>query len=159
MRVLKYRYWAMMCMALMLSIMPVPMMFESIRPAWVLLFMMYAQCFHPSLIRTPFIIGWGLCLDVLQSCLMGEHVMALLVISLLLKNRSRRFQFFMLLQQMVGIALLSGLYQLITVLCDLLLGSSKAVVFGVLGTSLMNALIWPWVCFILDKICLSYANR
>jgi rod shape-determining protein MreD len=159
MRVLAYRFWGMMCIALMLSIMPMPMIFECLRPAWVLLLMMYAQCFHPRLMRTAYIIGLGLCLDVLQSCLMGEHVLALLVVSLLVKNRERRFQFFMLLQQMIGIALLSGVYLLILALCDIFTGYSKGVVFSVLGGCLMNALIWPWVCFILDKICVSYANR
>jgi rod shape-determining protein MreD len=159
MKVLRYRYWLMMCVALMLSIMPKPIMFELIRPAWVLLLIIYAQCFHPKLIRPPYIIGWGLCLDVLQPCLMGAHVIALLVVSLLLKNKSRRFQFFMILQQMGVVALLSGLYELTLVMSDLLLGSSKGLILGVFGSCLMNALIWPWVCFILDKICVSYANR
>lgn len=157
---IKYLHLGLMVItAMILSILPLPPMLQWVRPSWILLLLLYLQSFNTGMLRVSFIFLCGLCLDVLQFCYLGEHALALLVIYLIMKNRERRVYFFSLLQQMIGVAVLSSLYHTILVLCDYFSGYNTHFLYTVIGGSIVNALVWPWICFILDKFCMTYRKN
>ncbi len=122
-----------------LTILPLPSQLNAIRPAWVLLCLLYLQTYVPAYFHVLLVLLLGLCLDALLSTPMGEHAFALLVTTWLIVGRTRRFMFFSIMQQMLVIGLACGCYQLILLIVDAAFGhmSSAATIVGVAVTSMM----------------------
>ncbi|TAL64144.1 MAG: rod shape-determining protein MreD, partial [Legionella sp.] len=108
--------------ALGLSILPLPEMISSFRPSWVLLLILYIEYFLPGNFKLTTLLLVGLMLDVLLSTVIGEHSFALLTVTWIASTRSRRFQFFSMMQQIVLIGFFCLLYQLIICFIDGMLG-------------------------------------
>ena len=86
---------------LVLSILPMPELISDFRPPWVLLLILYIEYFIPGKFHITTLVLVGLVLDVLLSTVIGEHSFALLLVTWLASTRSRRFQFFSMMQQII----------------------------------------------------------
>lgn len=126
-----------------LSILPLPPQISDLRPAWILLSLIFLQTYLPRYFRVWLILFLGLCLDALLATPMGEHSFALLITTWLLAGRASRFMFFSIMQQMLIIGLACGTYQLIIFIVDASFGhmSSVSTIFGVAMTSMI--IWWP----------------
>lgn len=125
--------------ASVLTILPLPPQMNAIRPAWVLLCVLYLQTYVPAYFHVLLVLFLGLCLDALLSTPMGEHAFALVVITWFMVGRTHRFMFFSIMQQMLVIGLACGCYQLILFIVDASFGhiSSIATIAGVAVTSMI----------------------
>ena len=85
--------------ALILSILPMPELISAFRPPWVLLLVLYIEYFLPGNFKLTTLLIVGLLLDVLLSTVIGEHSFALLLVTWIASSKSRRFQFFSMMQQ------------------------------------------------------------
>src|SRR4029079_7441140 len=85
--------------ALILSILPMPSLISAFRPPWVLLLVLYIEYFLPGNFKLTSLLFVGLLMDVLLSTVIGEHSFALLLVTWIASSRSRRFQFFSMMQQ------------------------------------------------------------
>lgn len=130
--------------ALVLTILPLPETLSVIRPAWVLLVVLYVQCCLPAYFRITWVFLLGLCLDVLCSTVMGEHAFAMLLTTWLVTHRTRRFGFFSIIQQMSIIVLFCLFYQFVIYLIDAFFGYTSNIL-NVLGVAFMSMLFWPWL--------------
>lgn len=135
--------------ALILTILPLPNSLSCFRPPWVLLVILYIQFFLPTYFRVTVTIVIGLCLDLLLSTLMGEHVIALAMTTWLASTRVRRFHMFSLPQQMGIITLLSLTYQLTLYFIDTYQDFNHSLTM-VFGTTLTSLIIWPWLSLLLS---------
>ncbi len=124
-----------------LTILPLPAQISGIRPAWVLLCLLYLQTYLPKYFNVWIVLFLGLCLDALLSTPMGEHAFALLVTTWLMVGKTHRFMFFSIVQQMLVVGLASGCYQLILFIVDASFGHMTAVSI-VLGVALSSMIFW-----------------
>lgn len=136
--------------AFILVLLPMPQWAIWFRPAWVLLVLIYWNITFPYVIGVG--IAWflGLLLDVLGGTLLGEHALAMTIVSYIAIKMHARIQMFPLLQQGLCIFLLVLFYQLI-IYCvqgftnDL----PKTLLFW--SSSFISMLLWPLVTGILNK--------
>jgi rod shape-determining protein MreD len=131
-------------MALILSIIPMPEFITEFRPPWVLLFVLYIEYFLPGNFNQLTLLFVGLLLDVLLATVIGEHSFALLLVTWIASNKSRRFQFFSMMQQMFLIGFFCFLYQTMICLISVLLGFHYNL-FTPLASAGIGIFLWPWI--------------
>lgn len=144
----------MFLLALVLTIVPLPEILAGIRLPWVLLLFLYIQFYLPDYFKVSILFIIGLFLDVLLSTVIGEHTLALSLVTWLASNKSRRFYFFSIGQQMILIGFFCLLYQLIILTIDAFLGFYVGIA-GAIGSSLMSILVWPWIRLAGGELLLS----
>jgi rod shape-determining protein MreD len=130
--------------AFILTLLPMPSWAVWLRPAWVLMVLVYWAIAIPEQINIG--IAWvtGIFLDVLQGTLLGEHAFALTIVIYLVTRMYSRLRMFPLLQQGLSILLFVLLYQFILFCIQGFLGSLP---HGWLywSSSLTSMLVWPWI--------------
>jgi rod shape-determining protein MreD len=130
--------------ALLLSILPMPELISDFRPPWVLLLVLYIEYFLPGNFRLTTLLFVGLLLDVLLATVIGEHSFALLLVTWIASSKSRRFQFFSMMQQIFLIGFFCFLYQSVISLTALLLGFNYSI-FTPVCSAIVGMIIWPWI--------------
>lgn len=148
------RLWMGFIIALMLSILPMPELFAMIRPAWVLLLVLYLEYFLPGKFSLGHVLLIGLVLDVLLSSVMGEHAFALLLVIWMASTKSRRFQFFSMMQQIIVIGFFCLTYQLVITFTDALLGFNYSLLSPFLS-ALVGMFFWPWIRLLGEDLLLT----
>lgn len=136
--------------ALSLSILPMPQLISVLRPPWVLLLILYIEYFIPEKFHVTTLLFVGLVLDVLLSSVIGEHSFALLLVTWLASTRTRRFQFFSMMQQIILIGLFCFVYQATISFIDALLDFNYSLLAPV-ASALLSMFIWPWIRLLGDS--------
>ncbi|MCW8400151.1 rod shape-determining protein MreD [Legionella sp. PATHC038] len=144
MRNLRIRLCLAFIIALLLSILPMPELISAFRPPWVLLLVLYIEYFLPGNFRLTTLLFVGLLLDVLLATVIGEHSFALLLVTWIASSKSRRFQFFSMMQQIFLIGFFCLLYQSIISLITALLGFNYSL-FTPVASALVGMFLWPWI--------------
>ncbi|MFC3909599.1 rod shape-determining protein MreD [Legionella dresdenensis] len=143
-------------LALALTILPMPEILVMIRPAWVLLTVLYIQYYLPERFNIAILFVLGLVMDVLLATVMGEHAFALSIASWLASSKARRFRLFSISQQMGLIGVFCFLYQVIILTIDGFLGF-HASFFSAIGCALSSVMLWPWIRLIAEDLILPQA--
>lgn len=136
--------------ALVLSILPMPDVFNGFRPPWILLLLLYIEYYLPSKFNICIVLLIGLLLDVLLATVIGEHSFALLVTTWIASSKSRRFQFFSMLQQICLIGFFCFAYQFLISLIDGLLGFNYSIYMS-LASAALGIFFWPWIRLLGDS--------
>lgn len=144
---LSLRLWMGFIGSLILSILPMPEWLFAFRPPWVLLLVLYIEYFLPSYFKLSTVLLIGILLDVLLSTIIGEHSFALLLVTWIASNYSRRFQFFSMVQQILFIGFFCFFYQAILAFVDALSGFHYDAWIP-LASALISVLLWPWIRFL-----------
>lgn len=97
--------------ALMLAIVPLPAQAGGLRPDWVLLALVFWCLALPSRFGLVWAFALGLLLDTLTGALLGQHALALLLVTYLVLHFRLRLRVFPLLQLTIAVAVLLALYQ------------------------------------------------
>lgn len=130
--------------ALILTVLPMPEWTVWMRPAWVLLVLIYWSMNIPYSVNVG--VAWfvGILLDALNGTLLGEHALALTIVVYIVARMHSRLLMFPLLQQGLIICLLVMLYQFILYCIQGFLGAAP---HGWLywSPALTSMLLWPWV--------------
>lgn len=135
--------------AFILTALPVPVGLSGFKPVWVLLYILYIQFYLPQYIHALFLLLIGLCLDVLLSATLGEHAFALIFTIWLISEKSRRFEFFPISQQLLLVFLCCLIYQAIIFFIDAFQGYHYDI-FPMLCSAFLSLLFWPWIKMLLD---------
>ncbi len=138
-------------LALMLTEMPIPEVFEWGRPQWTVLVLIYWAAALPHRVGPWY--GWmiGLLLDILQGSLLGIHALSLALIAAIINSLHQRFRMYPLWQQALLVLVMVGIYQQLLNWGQLLQGArSDSLLF--LLPSLISAVIWPWLFVLLRSI-------
>lgn len=131
-------------MIFVLTILPLPYSINVLRPAWILLLVLYVQCCLPMYFRVSLVFLLGLILDVLSASIMGQHAFALVLASWLANVRSSSFAHYSILQQMSIVLLFCLVYQLSIYIIDAFLGISSNIFYSI-ATAFTSVLVWPWL--------------
>ncbi|MFA5960692.1 MAG: rod shape-determining protein MreD [Tatlockia sp.] len=143
---------------LLLSILPLPAFFLSLRPPFVLLLILYIEFFLPDYFHVGLLFLLGLLLDVLLSTVLGEHAFALSFVAWIASSKARRFRLFTIGQQMALIGFFCLTYQLVIWMVDSFSGYSIGLMVP-LGSTVISILVWPWVKLLADETLLRLAFR
>ncbi len=120
-----------------------------LRPAWVLMVLMYWTIVMPYRVSVGAAWFTGIIVDLLTGTLLGEHALAFTVIVYLVSRIHMRVHMYPLLQQSVSILFFVLLYQFILYCIQGFIGQLPASNLYWLS-SVTSMLLWPWL-FILMR--------
>jgi len=138
-------------LALIASIIPLPLTIDAFRPDWVLIVLLYWAIALPS--RVNVVTAWvlGFLLDVLLGTVLGVHAAAMAVSVFIAADNYQKIRNFSLWQQALIVGVLAALYHLVVFWLQRILTD---VVFlpGYLYPVITNLVLWPWVFLLLRKV-------
>ena len=137
--------------AILLTIMPIPIWAEPYRPEWILLMVIYWSMSTPRLISIGSAWGIGLLVDVLRGALLGQHALGFALTAYISLRFHQRVRIYPLHQQALFIAMI--------VLPHM---SVSLWVYGALGQdpkswtywspALTSAIVWPWIVVLMRAV-------
>ncbi len=144
--------------ALMASIMPMPLNADAFRPDWVLIVLIYWCMALPG--RVNIITAWvmGFLLDVLLGSVLGVHAAAMAISIYIIVVNHQKIRNFSILQQALITGVLAALYHLVVFwlqrfLIDIIFLTSY--LYPVVTT----IILWPWVFYLLRKVRRNFSIK
>jgi rod shape-determining protein MreD len=134
-----------------LDIFPLHSSLMWLRPAWTLLIILYWLIKLPETLSVLIILPLGLILDLLKGTLLGEHALALLIVSYVVMKFAYDIYNYSLRQQMLVIGGVILLYHLI-ILCVQGVIHQLPPIYLYLLSVLVSTLLWPWIFVSLNKL-------
>jgi rod shape-determining protein MreD len=142
-------------LALFLSVVPVPAWFDAARPAFLVLTVLYWSIAVPR--AGGLTLGWmaGLALDIFQGSLLGQHALAVSLVTYLAVREHQKIRSKPVFQQSLIVMGLLFVYEFVVFAID---GWSGHVLFGPLRwlQILTGAVLWPLAAGLLGR---SHAPR
>lgn len=137
--------------AFILTLLPMPDWTVWLRPAWILLVLIFWVSMWPN--RYNVGIAWmiGIFLDVLNGTVLGEHALALTMVIYLVQRMHSRFRMFPMMQQGLSVCLFVFIYQFILYCVQGFLGDLP-VNLAFWLPPFTSMLLWPWVYGLLQDI-------
>lgn len=142
---------ATLCIAMLLTILPMPDWARPFRPQWVTLVMLYWAIALPHRVGVGSGFVVGIMLDVLTGTLLGQHALGLSVVTFVAIQLHQRIRVFPFWQQSLGILILLVIEHLLALWVT---GATRGISPGLIYWSvpLIGALLWPWVFVTLRKV-------
>lgn len=138
-------------MALVLAMLPMPDWTIWLRPAWVLMVLIYWAMNVP--LRVSIGTAWfvGLIVDLLNGTLLGEHALAYTAVIYVVSRMHIRLRMYPMLQQGLSVGMFVLTYQFIIYCIQGFIGDLPSSRLYWLS-SLTSMLLWPWL-FVLLRDC------
>jgi rod shape-determining protein MreD len=144
--------------ALMASIMPMPLNADAFRPDWVLIVLMYWCMALPG--RVNIITAWvmGFLLDVLLGSVLGVHAAAMAISIYIVIGNHQKIRNFSIWQQALITGVLAALYHLVVFWLQRFLID---VVFltSYLYPVITTIVLWPWVFYLLRRVRRNFSIK
>lgn len=137
-------------LALMLQVMPLPIMVDAFRPDWVLLVLAYWALALPTRVNVGVAFIYGLVLDILLGTTLGIHSFSMSLVIFILAANYQRLRNYSVWQQAMIIGIMAALYHLVVFWLQHLL-TDIYFLFDYLWPVLSSIFFWPWVFMILRK--------
>ena len=136
-------------MALVLASLPMPIWTIWLRPAWVLMVLIYWAITVPY--RASVGTAWvmGMLTDLLNGTLLGEHALAYTIVIYFVSRMHMRLRMYPMLQQSFSVLFFILLYQFIIFCIQGFIGELPGSQLYWLS-SFTSMLLWPWL-FILMR--------
>jgi len=138
-------------LALIATIIPMPLSVDAFRPDWVLVVLIYWCLALPS--RVNVITAWviGFILDVLLGSVLGIHAAALAITVFIIAENFQKIRNFSIWQQSIIVGVIAALYHLLVFWMQRFLTD---VVFlpSYLYPVITTIILWPWALLLLRKI-------
>lgn len=130
--------------AFILTILPMPSWTIWLRPAWILMVLIYWVMFTPHAVNVG--VAWmiGILLDVSMGTLLGEHALAMTIVAFIVSKTNSQLRMFPLVQQGVSVFVLVLIYQFILYCIQGFIGQVPNN-WLYWSSSVTSMLLWPWV--------------
>lgn len=138
-------------LALVLALLPMPDWTTWLRPAWVLMVLIYWAMMVPYRVSVGVAFIVGLLVDLLNGTLLGEHALAFTIVIYFVNRMHIRLRIYPLLQQGLSILFFVLLYQFILFCIQGFIGELPDSNLYWLS-SITTTLLWPWL-FVLMRDC------
>lgn len=137
--------------AVLASIMPLPLSVDAFRPDWVLIVLIYWCMALPG--RVNIITAWvmGFLMDVLLGSVLGVHAAAMAISVFIVVGNYQKIRNFSIWQQALITGVLSALYHLIVFWLQRFL-IDATFISSYLYPVVTTVVLWPWVFYLLRKI-------
>jgi len=136
--------------ALALTVVPLPASIAPFRPEWVPLILIFWSLMAPERFSLLTAFWMGLLLDTLSGALLGQHALALVVVTFFTVRFHLRIRVFPIWQFGMTIVLLLVLYEFVLFWVDGVAGRSVPLIER-WGPLLASALVWPLILGYLDQ--------
>ena len=134
--------------ALFLSLLPMPEWVAWIKPAWVLMTLIYWSMMVPTRIGIGFAWTTGLIVDLVQGSLLGEHALAYMIVIYFVSRIHIRLRIYPQIQQSFMICMFVLIYQFIIFCVQGFIGELPNSHLYWLSP-LTSMLFWPWIYLLL----------
>ena len=138
--------------ALVLAMLPMPEWTAWLRPAWLLLVLIYWAMTMPYRVNVGVAWVMGLIVDLLNGTVLGEHALAFTIIIYLVSRMHLRLTMYPLMQQGLSILFFVSLYQFILFCIQGFVGDLPASRLFWLS-SVTSMVLWPWLFVLLRDCC------
>jgi rod shape-determining protein MreD len=130
--------------SIILAMLPMPDWTAWLRPAWVLMILIYWALMTPYYVSVG--IAWvtGLVMDLLNGTLLGEHALAFTIVIFFVSKLYIRLRMYPLLQQGLSIFVFILLYQFIIYCIQGFIGQLPSSHLYWLS-AVTSMLLWPWL--------------
>ena len=137
--------------AVMASIMPLPLSVDVFRPDWVLIVLVYWCMALPG--RVNIITAWvmGFLLDVLLGSVLGVHAAAMAISVFIVAENFQKIRNFSIWQQALIAGVLAALYHLVVFWLQRFL-IDVSFLTSYLYPVITTVVLWPWVFYLLRKV-------
>jgi len=137
--------------ALMASIMPLPLSVDAFRPDWVLIILVYWTMALPS--RVNIITAWvmGFLLDVLLGSVLGVHAAAMAIAIYIVAENFQKIRNFSVWQQALITGVLAALYHLVVFWLQRFL-IDVTFLTSYLYPVITSIILWPWTFLLMRKV-------
>ena len=137
--------------AVMASIMPMPLSVDAFRPDWVLIVLVYWCLALPNKINI--ITAWvmGLILDILLGSVLGIHASAMALTVYIVVVNFQKIRNFSVWQQALIIGVLAALYHLLVFWMQRFL-TDAVFLTSYLYPVITSIVFWPWVFLLLRRV-------
>jgi len=143
-------------LALQLAVFPLPPSLAWLRPEWVLLVLVYWAIALPERVGLSTALLLGLVMDVAEGAVFGQHMLGIVVVTVLARLLYERLRVFTLPQQAVVLFLLVGTERLLCQWIQALEGvPARSAVF--LLPAVTSALFWPPLFLLLRAVRRRFA--
>jgi len=138
-------------LALIATIIPMPLSVDAFRPDWVLVVLMYWCLALPS--RVNVITAWviGFMVDVLLGSILGIHAAASAITIFIIAENFQKIRNFSIWQQSIIVGILAVLYHLLVFWMQHFL-TDAVFLSSYLYPVITTVIVWPWALFLLRKI-------
>lgn len=144
--------WMAICfsllVAVMLTLLPMPLWTNWLRPAWVLMVLIYWTMTSPHKVNVGVAWSVGLIIDLLTDTLLGEHALAYTFVIYFVSRLHIRLSISPMLQQGISIFIFILTYQFIIFCIQGFEGNLPDSQLYWLS-SLTSVLLWPWLFIIM----------
>ena len=137
--------------ALALAVLPLPQALEAFRPDFLVLVVLYWSIELPRAGGLTLAFMAGLALDVIQGVVLGQHALALTLISAWATHLRLRLRVFSILSQCLTIFALLTAYQFVLFWVDGATGN-PVTTFGRWLAPVTSAVLWPLMIGILRRL-------
>jgi len=137
--------------ALIATIMPLPLTVDAFRPDWVLVVLVYWCLALPSRVNVITAGFVGLLLDVLLGSILGVHTAAMAISVYIVAGNFQKIRNFSVWQQALIVGVLSALYHLIVFWMQRFL-TDAVFLPSYLYPVITTIILWPWAFLLLRKI-------
>lgn len=157
-RTSRWRLWAVLLVAAMLTAVPLPPGLDPFRPPWVTMGIVYWAMMWPR--RCGIATAWllGLILDLLQGSLLGQHALALSVVAYLTLRFHLQIRIFPLWQLTMTAFALLAIDAFIVFWIDGIAGAPTGDATRWLQV-VAGAVVWPPVMAIFDRVRIGAEGR
>jgi len=137
--------------AIMASIMPLPLSVDAFRPDWVLIVLIYWCMALPG--RVNIITAWimGFLLDVLLGSVLGVYAAAMAISVFIVAENFQKIRNFSIWQQALIAGVLAALYHLVVFWLQRFL-IDVSFLTSYLYPVITTIILWPWVFYLLRKL-------
>ena len=147
-------YWPLvlgsLLLAAWLSVLPLPTSWLWLRPAWVVLVLVYWVVAMPAHVGVG--VAWlvGLFMDGVSGGVLGQQALSLALIAFICQVSYQRLRMFSMLQQVLVMLVLAGLHQLIYQWLHNVRGTAVHGMWYLLP-ALVTAICWPLMRVVLRR--------
>lgn len=135
--------------ALLLTLLPVPMWLQPLRPYWLALALAYWVMEEPDRVGLGYAFIVGVVADLVVGSLLGEQALRLVVMTFILQRFRARLRFFPMSQQALAIGALLLNDRIVTAAIQLALGIPHPPALS-WATPLIGMLLWAPVFVLMD---------
>jgi rod shape-determining protein MreD len=137
--------------AFMLTIMPLPVRVDRLRPDWLCLVLIYWCMTTPRWVGVGTAWCWGLLEDAAKGALLGQHALALAIVAFLTLKVHRRIRVYPLWQQALSVLGLLFINQLLISWVNGVIGYPPRDLWY-LAPAFAGMLLWPWMAVIMTDL-------
>lgn len=138
-------------LALIATIIPMPLSVDAFRPDWVIVVLVYWCLACPS--RVNVITAWviGFLLDVLLGSVLGIHAASLAISVFIIIENFQKIRNFSIWQQALIVGLVTALYHLLVFWMQRFLFDA-VFLSSYIYPAITTTILWPWAFLLLRRI-------